>query len=166
MNKYFTTKRLEVNFLAKGNKALSEAVVELLTDEVTQYLPPDWQGISEKERAAAWLEARIKESSVFTIKACQAESLMGFLFVYGLEVNNSEVRIGYILSEKYWGYGYASELVGGLLAWLKQVGNVTSVIAGVTKGHASSIKVLTKNGFILSTSKANTHFYSHQLAVT
>ena len=162
MNMDFKTGRLEVVFLVDVNNLSNREIFDLLTDEVTRYLPPDWQGITDNKKAGEWLEKRLCECSVFTIFANQSENLIGFLFVYGIKEKNKEIRIGYIISEKYWGHGYASEVVGGLVGLMAQTGNVSSIIAGVAKGHVGSIKVLTKNGFMYTELNNNTEFYRYQ----
>lgn len=163
MNINFKSSRLDVTALDNAKTISASDLVKLLTDKVTQYLPPNWQDITDDEEALNWLNKRLDECSVFTIQTTnQTKSLIGFLFLYGLEKESTEIRIGYILSEKHWGHGYASELVDGLVNSLKRVGHITSIIAGVTKGHISSIKVLTKNGFIFTESINDTEFYEYQ----
>ncbi|MEZ5592730.1 MAG: GNAT family N-acetyltransferase [Gammaproteobacteria bacterium] len=105
--------------------------------------------MTDNKQAGEWLEKRLRECAVFAIFANQSENFIGFLFVYGIKEKNKEIRIGYIISEKYWGHGYASEVVGGLVGLMAQEGDVSSIIAGVAKGHMESIKVLTKTALCI-----------------
>ena len=47
----FKTGRLEVVFLDDVNNLSNREIFDLLTDEVTRYLPPDWQGITDNKKA-------------------------------------------------------------------------------------------------------------------
>ena len=60
--------------------------------------------------------------------------------------DSGELRLGYLVSESQWGRGFATELVRGVVNWVR-VRGFRSIIAGVAKGNASSIRVLEKTGF-------------------
>lgn len=88
---------------------------------------------------------------------------IGLLFLYGLDIEakQNEVRIGYFIDENQWGKGLISELIASVITELQKSANVRSIIGGVSSGNIASIKVLTKNGFILDSSENDTDFYSY-----
>ena len=79
-----------------------------------------------------------------------------FLFEEGVP-GRTEVRIGYLLSESAWGKGFATELVGGFVAWCRQYASLQSVAGGVERGNVASIRVLEKNGFYAVADNGDAH---------
>ena len=64
-----------------------------------------------------------------------------------------EIRVGYLLAEPYWGRGFASELIAGLVAWCRQQPSVEFLAGGVAADNPASARVLEKNGFRQSTAE-------------
>lgn len=88
------------------------------------------------------------------------------LLIYGYEAGNTNqsIRIGYVISEKYWGNGFASELIEALVSKLLEVGSVLSVVGGVAPSNVASVRVLTKNGFQFLENSNGTDFYIRKLS--
>ncbi len=53
------------------------------------------------------------------------------------------VRLGYLLAERGWGRGMASELVAGFVGWCRENG-VVSISGGVAIDNPASARVLVK----------------------
>jgi len=132
-----------------GTNALARFVVDLLTPAVTEALPPDWSGAYDEERAAGWITARDAESVVLAARERVSESPVGVLILTAVDPKHPplDVRIGYLLVERRWGRGLASELVAGFVAWCRSAMDVRSITAGVEADHQASAHVLVKQGF-------------------
>ncbi len=70
-----------------------------------------------------------------------------------------EVRVGYVIAEEFWGRGFASELVGGLVRWCQDRTDVASIVGGVANKHPASARVLSKNGFVADSMTENETLY-------
>ena len=158
----FTTERLVVQSwvafasAAKDQRTLMRRVVEILQPEVTKDLPPDWQGIGTESQAEKWIADRLAESSFFSILLRPNEDLVGFL-ILNCEAQDAtdqiELRLGYLLSKETWGKGLGTELIAGLVKQCESMGDVTRLAGGVDTKNIPSIKVLERNGFVLSQSE-------------
>ena len=146
----FETQRLRVAEIS-GDLSLTERSVlieeipSILTPLVVENLPPYFHGITSCELARVWLDRMLSESRLLQVKS-EAQELIGFLFAY--VENESDAHIGYLLNEKYWGKGLASELLKSFIEevvntepWLKLVG-------GVETSNVASANLLKKLGFI------------------
>ncbi len=90
-------------------------------------LPDGWQGINSQEKAISWIYARDVESTVFLVKQVNTEDLIGLLILNENEYTNgghADLKLGYLLNEIYWGKGFGSELVSGLVNWCKIDGTI------------------------------------------
>jgi len=155
----FTTERLRINSVKSqivdgdSQSLFTLKVLELLTPAVTNSLPSEWQNITNYEEAGNWWQQRIKESSFLSIQLKPNNEIIGFVFLYDNETKakQMDLHIGYLLGEPYWGKGYGSELIKGLVNWAYLDKHIHSLIGGVEVNNIGSIKVLEKNGFIRST---------------
>jgi len=155
----------------------SVVVASVLTEEVTKPLPPHWQGPYSPDRAKQWMCDLIDEpmtTLLFAVaKDCGTEdtersgdqkdalkmasdSIVGLVIAFELAVEGSEsqkdIRLGYLLSERFWGRGFASELVKGFVSWCREFNGtdtpqIASIIGGVARTNVASKRVLAKNGF-------------------
>ena len=57
-----------------------------------------------------------------------------------------DVEVGYVLHQKFWGNGYATEVLTTLLKWAKQNINVDYIIALTPVAHIASQHVMQKCG--------------------
>ena len=147
----FETARLSVSgwhAQTDGADSLVEIVQGMLTPEVTKQLPESWQGPYSVERAASWIRDRDAEGTqLLALSSCTHEPV-ALLLLHEEEsalADRPEVRIGYLVSERQWGRGFASELLFGLIDWARASG-VGSIVAGVAPGNGASIRVLEKCG--------------------
>ena len=72
---------------------------------------------------------------------------VGQLGCKGQPDENGRVEIGYGLVPEVWGRGYASEIVGALVAWLLEQPSVRVVTAECLETNYASARVLQKTGF-------------------
>ncbi len=161
----YKTKRLLVKswrhliYTPSGKQDVAKKIINMLTSEVTETLPEEWQKVDTIERANAWINKRDEESAVFTIEFLsnrEPKEVIGFLFLNEedpTEFAGIKLRLGYLLSKKVWGKGLGSELIKGLVEWCKAAGDIASISGGVSVDNLASIKILKKNGFSISTSE-------------
>ena len=150
----FDTPRLRVSdwHSDQGHESDMIDVVRLmLTPAVTASLPPSWQGFYDRDRAEAWIAARDSESTVLLATERGNHEPVGLVIVFEEQSTDDpslvDLRLGYLLAESSWGYGFATELVGGLVQWCGSHSTIRSIMAGVTLGNDASARVLTKSGF-------------------
>lgn len=140
----FATSRLLVRpWHELGDDALAAAVLDVLTPAVTAALPPDWAGVRDVAGARRWIEDRDAESTCHVAIEHATHAPVGFL----LHAGDDEVRVGYLLAERAWGRGYATELLRGFVEHVRSSGGRTEIVAGVTAGNAASVRVLERSGF-------------------
>jgi len=132
---------------------LTEAVTGILTHTTTQSLPPSWQGEYTVERAGRWVVERDGESPTLLAVDRGSGEPVGLMMLhedFNEDGVQSNLRIGYVVKESFWGEGIASELVSGLVDWARSQTRIRSIIAGVESQNAASVRVLVKNGFRLT----------------
>ncbi|MFT7601698.1 MAG: ribosomal-protein-alanine N-acetyltransferase [Acidimicrobiales bacterium] len=71
------------------------------------------------------------------------------------DVERTTARIGYLFGEPFWGQGYATELVQGLVVWSRSQPQLLSLAGGVEHDNVASAQVLLKNGFAVAGPSAN-----------
>ncbi|WP_051350164.1 GNAT family N-acetyltransferase [Dyadobacter alkalitolerans] len=77
------------------------------------------------------------------------EGISGDLIgVAKLDMDGSDVEIGYRIMEEHWGKGIATEIATGLIRFAKRELNARQVIAYVNVSNAASIRVLEKAGMV------------------
>ena len=149
---HFSTERLVVNewhsFTGEEwtRSDLTVVVQEVLSDSVTQSLPPEWQGSYSTARASQWIEQRDEEGVTLLVVNKESAKPIGLVILFESDTTG-ELRLGYMLAESAWGKGYASELIGGFVDWCKNHA-IQSVVGGVERNNIASRRVLEKNGFI------------------
>lgn len=143
----FATERLSVSpwdeGLAAGDGALLDELATVVSPAVTAFLPPALQ-LSARGDVAAWARRLDAQAAVSLVRLRDGGALAGLLV---LSAGAGAVRVGYLLGERHWGRGLASELVAGLVARLGAVGFRGEAAAGVEPGNPASARVLVKAGF-------------------
>ena len=139
------------------------SITELLTPKVVESLPSYFRNINSISAAQNWFKKMVSESRLFMVKHTGTNTTIGFVFVF--VGNDAEAHIGYFLGESYWGKGYATELLKGLIDFIKHENKIIRLIAGVATNNIVSSKLLHKIGFVKSASENNeTDFYEYQLS--
>ena len=126
-------------------EALESIVINTLTPQVTQSLPPSWQGSYSSERASSWIKERDSEGMTLLVIEKNNKSAIG-LVILSASADGRDLRLGYLLNESVWGKGFASELISGLIEWCRE-NKISSVTGGVEQNNRASKKVLEKAGF-------------------
>ncbi|MCP4297996.1 MAG: GNAT family N-acetyltransferase, partial [Proteobacteria bacterium] len=125
---------------------LLDRIIVLLTPAVVENLPPYFQNINSLSEAREWYERMLIESHLFILKDKGDNSIIGFLFAY-IE-NDCDAHIGYLLGEKYWRQGLATELLKGFINYAGKIEDWVKLIGGVDKSNVVSSKLLIKLGFV------------------
>ncbi len=72
-------------------------------------------------------------------------TLIGDIYLEPVTLKN--ITIGYTLDSAYWKQGYGSEVLEGLLKWLKEEHEYTVITCHVYNDNISSLRLLEKYGF-------------------
>ena len=169
----FTTSRLVINEWHSleasecNSLDLSSVVANMLTEPVTQSLPPGWQGAYDIERAKQWINERDQESTTLLVVEQDSKEAIGLMILFEFThetTNDIEIRLGYLLAENAWGKGYATELLSGFVEWCRQ-NNITSIAGGVGKENIASQRVLAKAGFKSDSEEVNSAETIYRLVI-
>ena len=132
---------------------LVHVVAAILTEQVTRSLPASWQGSYTVERAREWIEERDKEGATLLVIDKLIHQAVGLMILFEMQTEegngDTDLRLGYLLSEATWGKGIASELVNGFVSWCRGQTSISSIAGGVALDNSASKRVLEKNGFQL-----------------
>jgi len=122
-------------------------------DQVMRYI---------KGRAMTIAEAESRFSEI--IKVNQEKGIPGFYGVYiktqfiGIakltHLSASELEVGYGLLVPFWGYGYASEMIGAMIDSSQNIKQVSKLTGIVNKENHASVALLKKHGFKFISEKA------------
>ncbi|MDF2944642.1 MAG: acetyltransferase, family [Herbinix sp.] len=86
---------------------------------------------------------------------------IGAVDIY-ISENNSEGELGWIISKKYWGYGYATEAARELISFAKHEWKISKFIAHCDSENVSSYNVMEKLGMsIANKTKGRKNKYSN-----
>ncbi len=149
----FATTRLRVDRWPSegdsGSTDLPSVVARLLTPSVTAPLPDSWRGSYSRSRALAWIQDRDAEGTTLLVEHKSNGRPVGLLLLSdSAEAGEpgTEVRLGYLIAESYWGRGYATELLQGFVRWTRS-SPYRRIVAGVASDNTASKRVLEKSGF-------------------
>ncbi len=79
---------------------------------------------------------------------CDERILCGSVKFKGAPDNEGKIEIGYSVLPEFQQKGFATEMVGGLIRWVREQNGVVRIDAQTTIDNVGSICVLKKNGFI------------------
>jgi ribosomal-protein-alanine N-acetyltransferase len=96
-----------------------------------------------EQNAEEWLNNINHDDLTFSI--FMNDSLIGGVGV-SLEEDN-KLDLGYWIGKEYWGNGYATETVKGLIKYVKEETSFKQITACYIKGNTTSANVLRKLGF-------------------
>jgi len=148
----FATERLDVSPWdvclddPEARPGFVATLTNLLTPDVTRYLPPVWQIAHKPEDMAGWIAARRTVSAVACVRERENGALAGLLVTRAGSTDDA-LTVGYLFGTAHWGHGFATELVHGVIGWAARNG-YTRLEAGVEPDNAASAAVLTKTGFV------------------
>lgn len=128
-------------------------------------LPSSWHSVDTESSRIAWIEEREKESICLAVCHKQSGQMLGILMLTQLEIPTeiNDIRVGYLIAERFWGQGFASELISGLCIFVEENGLAKTITGGVDPSNIGSVKVLIKNGFVKEPEESNNnvHFYKY-----
>ncbi len=143
----FATKRLEVAVFCQdmATNALLDELQGILTPAVVEHLPPYFHDLGTRADIQQLLTRLDIESRSLLVRETEQGQLLGMAFLS--DSQEPDVQLGYLLGEAWWGAGYASELLQGLIPWCRQQGRWQRILAGVDPDNQASIGLLNKVGF-------------------
>lgn len=146
---------------------LAGQLSEILTKQVTRFLPDHMQVRDRLFDASQWADSLAGESDVCTVRLRQGGDLAGLL-ILGQRPDpdcQQQVHVGYLFGETFWGQGYATEMLIGLVDWCKRNSMCGQLVGGVESDNLASAAVLRKAGFEVQPelSAANTHIYARNV---
>lgn len=139
-------------------RVISEALPAILTPAVCLHLPPNFSDIGSAAKARALLDEMLPQSQVTAIFANlgdkpDANPLAGLIFMHiaaqEAASGAAEAHLGYLLAERFWGGGIASECLSAFVAEVSKSAPVNTLVAGAEVGNLASIRLLEKLGFNL-----------------
>jgi len=131
--------------------------------EVKKFYP---EGTLTDEEIRKFIDESIvnkKENALpcFVIFKARNDEFVGEAYFDRLETG--ETKIGYIIHKKYWGKGYATEVLKALLRWARLHIDANYIIAFADKDNEGSFRVMEKCGMKYYKSgsylKMDCHFY-------
>lgn len=136
------TKRLIIKSITDADR---EAVVSLLTNAIVKqtYMIPDFETEEEYERMFQRYRDLSSDESRFVRGVYLQGELIGI--VNDVEIMEGSIELGYAFLPQYYNQGYATEMLGAVLADLKNRG-YKQVRTGAFAENAASIRVMEKNG--------------------
>lgn len=161
----FYTDRAHVKpWLDTFEKDEGDVLTALLTPEFLKSLPEPLQVANTPENCQAWMAARLAESDVLAILTSNTGRLIGVIILAEIKSKDAmpDIHLGYLLAQQYWGQGFATEVILGLVAHLALEKHPMRLLGGVEKSNATSARVLQKAGFELqpSLSDENTEMFA------
>ncbi|MEK5463537.1 GNAT family N-acetyltransferase [Paenibacillus sp. FSL R7-0210] len=112
------------------------ATATLMDDEEMRYaMRVRHAKVLQDEENYCWL-------TMWAIIHREQRQLIGFLILKGRPNEQGEVIVGYVLDERYWGQGYATEALRQITAWIFSHPGARWVIADTEKDNLASHRVL------------------------
>ena len=151
----FETDRLSVGrwheFADSLETDLAGVVAEMLTVRTTVGLPESWRGEHSIDSARDWINDRDGDAWMLLVIESASQQPAGLLILAEAPLPGTgvDLRIGYLLAEKIWGQGLATELVMGLADWARTQPGIHTLTGGVDPTNRASVRVLEKCGFEL-----------------
>jgi len=86
-------------------------------------------------------------STIWTAISKTENKMVGDICIYGEPNADGEIEIGYGTYDEFQNKGFMTEIVKGIIDWVKTQIKVKSIIASTDKTNVASFKVLEKNNF-------------------
>jgi RimJ/RimL family protein N-acetyltransferase len=86
-------------------------------------------------------------STIWTAISKLENKMVGDLCIVGEPNSEGEIEIGYGTHQEFQNKGFMTEMVGGMIEWVKTQPNVKTILASTEKQNKASGKVLKKNNF-------------------
>ena len=150
MEYIFETERLRIRkFVVEDAQALYENHLE---EEVKKWIPNEsYADIEETQDAINFYVDCVNNKRlpyVLAVELKETGKLIGDTGVNEVEGKINEVEIGYGISKKYSGKGYATELLNAMTEFIVLTFGIDVLYGRVMRGNNASVRVLEKNGYI------------------
>ena len=109
-----------------------------------------YEDIAEAEEAIDYFSDCVEKEQlpyVLAVVSKQTGELIGDTGINEVEGNPGEVEIGYVISDKYSGRGYATELVNAMTSYVISKFGTKVLYGRIMHGNDASVRVLEKNGY-------------------
>lgn len=120
-------------------------------DAVKKWIPNEcYADLEEAEVAIHFYADCVRRGKLPFVLAAELKAtgeLIGDTGVNEVDGKPNEVEIGYVISEKHSGKGYASELAGAMTDYAVSQLGISFIYGRVMRGNAASVRVLEKNGY-------------------
>lgn len=143
------TGRLRIrSFSPRDAKRLYEIHAE---EAVRKWMPNEsYADPEEAEEAIRFFAGCVEQESlpyVLAVEEKETGALIGDTGINEVEGKENEVEIGYVISEKESGKGFASELVRAMTDYAAARFGIRVLYGRVMRGNDASVRVLEKNGY-------------------
>lgn len=150
MKYLFETESLRVRkFEVEDAQCLYEIHLE---DGVKKWIPNEsYEDIEETLDAIEFFTDCVNKKElpyVLAVELKETGELIGDTGVNEVEGSPGEVEIGFVISERFAGRGYATELLKAMTEYIVKTFDVKVLYGRVMKGNDASIRVLEKNDYI------------------
>lgn len=147
MNKYlFYTKHLGIRFIAETDEKYLKIIDK---DRVVKKFFPE----------GTLSDVEIREFIHECLVSCKTENLPCLVIfqvkdddfvgeAYFGQLETGEYKVGYLIHQKYWNKGYATEILKALLSWAKKNIDTDYIIAYADKDNTASFRVMEKCGMV------------------
>jgi RimJ/RimL family protein N-acetyltransferase len=143
--KTLKTERLR---LRKAKLSDAEAIFRQYAQdpEVTKYV--SWRAHSDVEETRDYMRMCLLAWDVgkafhWVIERLEDKQVIGMIIA---RVDKEKWELGYVLARKYWGRGYMTESLKGLIAWALKQKNIFRIWAVCDVDNAASARVMEKAG--------------------
>lgn len=140
----FATDRLRAAPVITLSEQEAADLRDVLSPEVTAFLPPSAQLSAADGDAQRWLDLQ-RADGAQPLCLYHEGRICGVFMVH--ITPQDEAMIGYLFAQDMWGQGLASEVLGGALGMLGTIG-IRAVMGGVEAANVASARVLEKHGFV------------------
>lgn len=142
-------KPLTYDQLVKYTKCDNSLEEELRLNKTSRTISPELKDAFEKTILpnVADKNKNYLYSTLWTAISKLENKMVGDLCIVGEPNTDGEIEIGYGTYNEFQGKGFMTEIVGGIIEWMKTQSKVKSVIASTNKNNTASFKVLEKNNF-------------------
>ena len=125
-----------------------------LEENVRKWIPNECYGsLEEAESAAVFFEDRVNKGIlpyVLAVEWKENSELIGDVGINEVAGKPEEVEIGYTVSQRYSGNGYATELLRAMTEFVSSTLGHHVLYGRVMRGNDASVRVLEKTGMFLN----------------
>lgn len=145
----FETERLRVRAFRPEDAGRLYAIHA--EETVKKWIPNEsYADREEAEEAISFFTDCVNHGKLPFVLAVETKAtgeLIGDTGINEVDGKPKEVEIGYVISEKHSGKGYATELVGAMTDYAVSRFEISALYGRVMRGNDASVRVLEKNGY-------------------